>query len=232
MEEKNNNYKDELEKIERKYKRLRKSVIIVLLLILVIFLITTSYKFIILRKVADNNINVEVGDNYKITRKTKDSTSITFVKDGIYKTVSEREGDMIITNVLCDNIWHSFIEIKETSENDAFKSYYEREQEIKMELNRANLSGYFIMMYDEQAEAKVESLKILEAILTGNIEIKSTEYNGKSCYKVIYDTHYTIVDKDTFVTINDNGVEIKLERNVVTDEDIKMPDINEYKRSQ
>lgn len=232
MEEKKN-YREELEKVERKYKRLRKSVLIVLLLIIIIFLVTTSYKFVILRKVADNNINVEVGDNYKIIRTTKDSVSTTFVKDGILKTVNKMSGAMTITNVLMNNTWHSFVEVKETPENDEIKTYYyERAQETNVVLNRTNLNEYFIMMYDEQmAEAKVSSWGILQAILAGGIEIKSTEYNGKDCYKVIHDSHYMIVDKDNFTAVNDNGVEIKLEKNVVTDEDIKMPDKNEYNKA-
>lgn len=229
MEDKKN-YKEELEKIERKYKRLKKSVLIVLLFILIIFIIVTSYKFIILRKVADNNINIEVGDNYKLTRKTEESISTIFVKDGIYKTVNEMKGAMKIINVYQDNMWHSFVEVKDSSENNGMKTYYyERAQEIKMVLNRTSLSGYFIMMYDEtMVDAKVSSIGILKAILSGNMEIKSTEYNGKDCYKVIHDSNYMIVDKENFTAVNDNGVEIKLEKGVVTDEDIKMPDINEY----
>lgn len=232
MEDKKN-YKEELEKIERKYKKLRKSVLIVLLLILGMFLITTTYKFVILRKVADNNINIEVGDNYKLTRKTEETISTIFVKDNIYKTVNELIGrDMYIVNVYTDNMWHSFVEVKDSSENNGIKTYYyERAQETKIILNRTSLSGYFVMMYDEtMSDAKVSSIGILQAILSGNIEIKSTEYKGKDCYKVIHDSHYIIVDKENFIALNDNGVEIKLEKGVVTDEDIKMPDINEYNK--
>lgn len=230
MEEKKD-YKEELEKIEIKYKKLKKSVLVVLLLILIVFCISTLYKFIILRKVADNNINIDVGNNYKLTRKTDDYTSTTFVKDGIYKTVNEREGDIIITNVFADNKWHSFVEVKDSAENGKIKTYYyERNQETKMFLNRTSLSSNYMMMYDEQsASEKVGNMGILQTILAGNVEIKSTKYNEKDCYKIIHDSHYMIVDKKDFVAINDNGVEIKLEKGVVTDEEIKMPDINEYK---
>lgn len=220
MEDKKN-YKEELNKVETKYKRLRKTVLIIILLILVIVLINISYKFIILRKTVDNNININVGSNYKLTRGSEKQIVTTYVKDGIIKAIYDNkdfEHHKLITLVE-GNTFHQII----ISEQDKTYSKFENENVVPV-VNTVNLSSHFWATTDY----KVTNISLLKEILKGRIEIKNVEYNGKKCYKIIDDTIYATVDKETFRILNDNGYDCKLEIGVVTDEDIKIPDLSEY----
>lgn len=73
-------------------------------------------------------------------------------------------------------------------------------------------------------------LWILWGIISGKVGIKNIEYNNEKCVKVVSDEDYIIARKDDYRIVNDDGTDIELEIGTVTDEDIAMPNIDEYEK--
>lgn len=86
-----------------------------------------------------------------------------------------------------------------------------------------------------------EDSNSLRSILSMSIssKITSMNYHGKDCYRIdssrlVHDEQVICIDKSTGLTVrnmlpNNSTIDFYIELNVVTDEDLKVPNIEEYK---
>lgn len=217
--------KDELEKVKAQYNRyikIIKVIVIVLMIVAVILLSKTIYKFSIVYKVIQNNVWMDLGDNYKITtydEKTGDAIHIQYYKNNIKKIIDSGENESYLTS---DKWYRVSIEYKQYSiitDNIVQLLYVPKE---------SLFSGETFLN---------ERLQKVQAIKNGmNYEIGKENYNNKD-YMILY-TGYTkyYIDKDDFIIkykkSGNDFYRYEIEINVVTDEDIAIPDLSDYTKME
>lgn len=217
--------KDELEKVKAQYNRyikIIKLIITVLMIVAVILLSKTIYKFSIVYKVIQNNVWMNLGDNYKITtydEKTGDVKLIQYKKDGTKKYTSEDGNISYITS----NEWYQIM-----TDSKVYAINTDNIVQLLYVPKESLFSGETFL--NERFQKK-------QAIKNGmNYEIGKENYNNKD-YMILY-TGYTkyYIDKDDFIIkykkSGNDFYRYEIEINVVTDEDIAIPDLSDYTKME
>lgn len=204
----------------KKYRRkivLLKFLIISVIAFVLIFFGTRVYQFDIISTIYSHNVEYDVGNNYKLTQRDGRTGAITeiFYKDGISYLKLNDKG----------SFW----------ENDTTK-YMILENENKYLIvdknsppsgldSKINLGTYGLFNIDNKKD-------LLKLILTKGIDIHDEKYGDYNCYVIIFEGEKLWVDKETLFIIRDDyegqTIEYKVEANVVTNEDVKLPSLENY----
>ncbi len=217
--------KDELEKVKAQYSRyikIIKLIALVLLIIVVILLSKTIYKFSIVYRMVENNVWMDLGDNYKITtydEKTGNVKLAQYYNNDIKKIVDDSENESYLTS---DKWYCVSVEYKEYSiiTDNIVQLLYVPKESLFLQETYLN-----------------ERLQKMQAIKSGmNYDIGKENYNNKE-YVILYTDYYKYyIDKEDFIIkykkSGNDFYRYEIETNVVTDEDVKIPDLSDYTKME
>lgn len=212
---------EEVKKLKKKYKKLRNCIIIPIIIIVLIAVIVLTYNSLTIRKILKNNLSINLGDNYKYTivsysfdNPENEVETMSFHKDGVISVVLQNgKYGMIKDN---DMTYQLMYETKE---------YRALENGLLMGESINDLSTYFLIdKEDADSFGKIAEIVYKAMIFVGNEKIDGTSYyviNFLGFGEKIYINKETyLVEKSIF---EDRIMEYKLEKDVVTDEDIMLP---------
>lgn len=159
-----------------KIKKVLKWVGIVLLIIMAIILINTIRNFVIVKGLQSKIGEYKASTNYaiKLTSKVGDETQLLldyYVKDnkkaGVMNRISKDQ-----------NVKVSFFRRKITDDGEKYDVFWETPEEKTVQINT-------VCLYDAQIYNSLETDNTWQTILACTLaRIKSTECNGKKCYKI------------------------------------------------
>ena len=217
-EAKENKKIDYLKKYRRKTVIL-KVVILVIVAFVVGFVGIKTYKWKMLCKFYDNIMNYEAGNNYKITYRdgsTRETRENIF-KDGI---------KFAKLNNMC-YVWEDGTSKYMINPIDKTYLTLEKEQPPTLTFGTKVTMGT-IQIFN----ADSSNLELLGLVLTSNIDIHKEEYGDIKCYVIKYNNEKIWIDQNTLLVVRDdfNGktTEYNLQTGVVSQDDIKLPDLSEY----
>lgn len=210
----------------KKYKKkmcILKSILLIIALFAITFLGIKVYKWQLLLKLVNHNVNYDLGNNYRIVQRDGNTGNITerLYKDGISFVKFKNNSSSIWED---DN--QKYVIISKD------KKYYILDKNSPPNAldNTATLLSYLLMT----EEAPNNSLQIFLYVFTHNISISTEEYGEHKCYVVKLGESKFWIDKTSLFIIredfNKESTETTVETNTLTDEDIKLPDISEYER--
>lgn len=213
---------DYLKKYKKKM-RILKSILLIVALFAITFLGTKVYKWQLLMKFVNHNVNYDLGNNYRIIQKDGNTGNITekLYKDGISFIKFKNNNS---------SIWEDANQKYVIIHGD--KKYYilDKNSPPTGLDNTATLLSYLLMTEGSSND----SLQIFSYVFTHNISISTEKYGEHECYVVKLDESKFWVDKTSLFIIredfNKESTETTVETNTLTDEDIKLPDISEYER--
>lgn len=195
-------------------KKLLKILIIVFILTMIIVWGFFVYKVVIIKKIMDNNVEVHLGNNYKIIK--TDSSNVEEVisyKDGIMKYTGSNGKNVAIRN-------GDYAYVYSTDQDVCY--------EIGPNVAMLNPSEYAnLMMNWFMSKEDVDSyLDIVKFILSADVNLRTEVVEGKE-YIVIGDSCGSgldlYVNKETYLCEMCSGTTQRVEIGTVTDEDMKMP---------
>ena len=199
--------------MEKKKMKIWKKILIVIAVIILIYLLITLYKFSVLTKIYEKGkASNEIPNRYYYSE-TEDQIIKCWQKDGIKKMSAKRKekiGD---------------IEMWENS-NTGEKYVFWNEPE-KMYQEGGQVVIGIASMFSE-GESKYRIMMAINPALV----IYPKKYDDKQCYGIKMSTISEVVDKETgLVLYVNNGSErtYSYTFNEVTDEDVQMPNLSEYK---
>lgn len=213
---------DYLKKYKNKMHFL-KSILLIIAILVIVFLGIKLYKWQLLLKLFNHNANYDLGNNYRIIQRDGNTGSVTekLYKDGI-SFIKFKDN----TSAIWSDGSQKYIIISKD------KKYFvvDNNQPPTSLDNTVTLLSY-LLVTEENSNT---SLDILSYVFTHNISIRNEEYGEHKCYVVKLDESKFWVDKDSLFVIredfNNESTETTVETNVLTNEDIKMPDLSEYER--
>lgn len=216
--------KEELEKIKKKYKKIRNIVLTLILIIVVPIVLNITYKTIIVKRMYTVIGKTLLSKNYKMTQEFENSGTLeSYIKDGKNKTVFRHKDDVTMISYNIEDTSYTFME----NPKEGIKNYYKRELPLNYE-ETSEEEMLESMGCNKKGKFKISNA--LKIVLASKIKISNEEYKGTKCYKIKNDgeKYYSLVDKKTFEVIYQNEGERKIEYDVVTDEDMKLPNLEEY----
>lgn len=209
---------EEVKKIKSQYKKILNLVFTLLAIIIIIFTINFIRTYSKFYKILKNNIGVDLGDNYKITTYIDGDVIYTYCKNGIIKTV--RNIDKVNEIISIQTNEKSYIILEKS------KEFWDMPN-INREVNKANLMS--IMLLEEDITIK----NIVTWMITENISIEKEVYEGKKYIVLNMEMTKLWVNPETYYIEREMnfGQEFKnkIEKNVVTDKDVEIPKLEEYK---
>lgn len=203
--------------MEKRKMKLWKKVLIAILIIFIILVILAIWRYNILTDIYEKNNEKFSTSNYYYYSKTDDTIMESWKKDQITKVNLKQvngEGDV--------TIW------KNESTGEEYVFY--NKQKIYTESQGAIL-GITPAGFSLEPDANNRILIAINPI----VYIGTKEYDNKECYYVKIDEQEEYIEKETGLIIHSTS-EIG-ERNItyrfndITDEEIEMPDINQYEHS-
>ena len=203
--------------MEKRKMKLWKKVLIAILIIFIILVILAIWRYNILTDIYEKNNEKFSTSNYYYYSKTDDTIMESWKKDQITKVNLKQvngEGDV--------TIW------KNESTGEEYVFY--NKQKIYTESQGAVL-GITPAGFSLEPDANNRILIAINPI----VYIGTKEYDNKECYYVKIDEQEEYIEKETGLIIHSTS-EIG-ERNItyrfndITDEEIEMPDINQYEDS-
>lgn len=235
----------ELEKVRRKYLKLRNTILTILgiiIAIIIVILIIFLYKYFPISKILKTNVMADLGDNCKITYYHNDEKTpirIIYINDGLFKSVvpviSDAGKGAFINMGNIDGYNYIINEIDWNDEVESVKTYRkikvsdelpEWYDETKINLLEGFYSGY----------PKIRFIDVAKFIIEEKGRIEREEYNGKE-YIVLRRNKYAkaYINPETKLVEKIVGgtdqykdeINIVIEKNAVTEE-IKLPDLTEY----
>ena len=210
----------------KKYKckmRFFKSILLIIAILIIIFLGVKLYKWCLLLKLFNHNVNYDLGNNYRIIQKDANTGDVTerLYKDGISFIKFKNNNSAI----WADDSQKYIIIFKD-------KKYYivDNSQPPTGLDNTVSLLSYLMVTDGDSGN----SLNILSYVFTHYISIHTEKYGEHECYVIKVDESKFWVDKDSLFIIredfNGESTETMVETNILTNEDIKRPDISEYEK--
>ena len=203
--------------MEKRKMKLWKKVLIAILIIFIILVILAIWRYNILTDIYEKNNEKFSTSNYYYYSKTDDTIMESWKKDQITKVNLKQvngEGDV--------TIW------KNESTREEYVFY--NKQKIYTESQGAVL-GITPAGFSLEPDTNNRILIAINPI----VYIGTKEYDNKECYYVKIDEQEEYIEKETGLIIHSTS-EIG-ERNItyrfndITDEEIEMPDINQYEHS-
>lgn len=210
----------------KKYKckmRFFKSILLIIAILIIIFLGVKLYKWCLLLKLFNHNVNYDLGNNYRIIQKDANTGDVTerLYKDGISFIKFKNNNSAI----WADDSQKYIIIFKD-------KKYYivDNSQPPTGLDNTVSLLSYLMVTDGDSSN----SLNILSYVFTHYISIHTEKYGEHECYVIKVDESKFWVDKDSLFIIredfNGESTETMVETNILTNEDIKRPDLSEYEK--
>lgn len=204
--------------VKNKYKKMRRIILVILLAIILIYggnLLITALR---IQRIFINNVNIDLGNNYKYTVMNGNVQTITYHKDEI-TNVTYANGK---TGLYTDGKEYYFLsyEEKEYTRRDEIKEF------VSSSTDKMSLLNYWGTFEDDY----IHSLKnMIVLTFQSNAKFSSEIIDGQK-YEVIkmkgfgY-TWWVNADNHFIEKENMQGqiVEQKIEKNIVTDEDVKAP---------
>ena len=201
--------------MEKKKIKLWKKILILIVLILLILLVIVFYRYNILTTLQEKNYIYNEKSNCYYYSESDNTIMEYWKKDGIIKlNTRQLNGNGNITFWLNTNTNEEYIFWNEP------EKYYSEEEGVTLKRLPQG------MMFAEDAK-----VRLMMAVYPG-LYIGSQKYEGKDCYKIKIGEQEEFIEKETgLVLYSSNGENRKITYSFdcVTNEDIKMPDINEYK---
>ncbi len=207
---------EEVKIIKSKYKKMRLTILLILLTILLFSIGNLLITALQVQNILQKNVAVDLGNNYKLTR-TYDNrnTNITYYKDGIYHCVfSDHKYGLYRKD---NEIYNVMYETKEYQKSD-LEDLFVYPSYVNL-LNYLSVSKEFvgslkdIMLFVCQDNVKLHS----EVINNQNYLVTEIKASGSKWW---VNTNTYLVEKEEH---QGHIVEQKVEKNVVTDDDIKAP---------
>lgn len=210
----------------KKYKckmRFFKSILLIIAILIIIFLGVKLYKWCLLLKLFNHNVNYDLGNNYRIIQKDANTGDVTerLYKDGISFIKFKNNNSAI----WADDSQKYIIIFKD-------KKYYivDNSQPPTGLDNTVSLLSYLMVTDGDSSN----SLNILSYVFTHYISIHTEKYGEHECYVIKVDESKFWVDKDSLFIIredfNGESTETMVETNILTNEDIKRPDLSKYEK--
>lgn len=243
--------------MEKKKMKLWKKVLIVIAIILLIFIILTLRKTIILSDIDNKVTNLENRNKNIYAETTIETNSYTtklkrYIKDDIDKLVLEKTDENGEKTKIIQITYPNQRKIFTEKDNFKVMNIYDEVAPIRgSHIENTTTSSYTTIINFAYSISIPE--QILNSILT---TINSTEIDGKECYELSskYNTNFiysqngkqmkAYVEKETGLpvklveVIEENGkkseniTNYEYKFDCVTDEDIKEPDISQYKMQE
>lgn len=211
-----NDVNKELENVKSKYKKIIKIIVLLIILLIIFFSTKLIYTYNIISKILYTNYNVDLGNNYKLTvykGKDREIESITYYKNNVKKTILNNDENHVgfCTNDKIYSIW---------KDSKVYECYDNPEKDNK----KVSFINYYSLGINGPT-----SKDVWEFILYNNIKIQN-----EAEFKVIEMNPYKLwVDKETYLIkkekLWEQVREYIVEKDVVTDEDIKLIDLSDYK---
>lgn len=213
----------EAKEIKNKYKKLRNSILCVILVIVIVLLVKFIYNYNIVKKIFENNVNVNLGNNYKITKVTNDTyRQEIYYKDGDIKALYNDNNCMLWiddTAYICvyDKEEYTVVRNNETGESSLPMKPYGGGENV-------SIMGS-IAFYEEDVDSFLDIAKIM--IFT-NMNVKEEVIDNEELY--VLETGVDVkmwFNKENYSLRRElhygDVSEYKIEKGVVTDKDIKLP---------
>lgn len=212
------NKEEELKAIKAKYKKLKLIILLIIIIIVIGFIFNLLYTSIITQKIFKVNTSIDIGNNYKVTYIYNGKVNrTTYYKDNKVKTV-HFSGDVGMI----------FVNDKQYLVNFAKKQYME------LENNGVNISNVETNLIQHIAidEQYVNSLgNIIKIVLADNVKLRTEKDKNQKEYlaleiknsgiKLLVNKENYLVEKEIS---NGSTQEIKIEKDVVADEDVLSPE--------
>jgi len=212
--------KPEKKKKKSKVGSAIKTIILFALLLLAIFIVCTFLQWNLVCRIFDANTQIDLGNNYKLTTEYEGenpSTSVKIYKDGVSVYQLGQTGF-----IWTDNTKTYIVLTKE-------KQYFAVENGVPMTDASSTTT---VPTYEIFADK--DKTTLLQDVLLGRIQIETEEFEGQACYIVTSEHEKVFVNKETMQIIRDesNGqvVETKIEKDIITDKDVALPDLSKYTR--
>lgn len=211
---------------------MKNKILIVFLTILFLFVVVKTRELLILNNIHNSIENFKRENNrYYFTTIKKDNTERVneiYLKNNLLK--------VIIKN----NSLGEYCECKNLDTEEVYSYNFSNqtkfENEVEFQENMLiGLPNFFMNMYKNN--------RINISQLLGVYYILPTTYDNKACYKISTTSEIIIIDKETYLPLyssskivnSNNGNDVtesiyKFEVNTVTDEDVQLPNLEEYEK--
>lgn len=218
------NNQEELEKVKKQYNnyiKIIKIICVIILIVLGIILIKNIYRFVIVNKIVNANVCVDLGDNYKVTFydiETNQKNYILYYKNNIKKENTE----------------------------DCQTFYTPKGMYVFFETNKVysfNSDDVFILMSSLKnnfltsemfADERILKLNVIKSMMNKKYKIGKEEFQGEEYVTLDRGYYKYWLEKENYILkfkkTADKIEKIEIEKNVVTDEDIALPNLNEYEK--
>ena len=215
---KEKNKEEELKTIKTKYKKLKLAILLVIIIIVISFIFNLLYTSIVTQKIFKSNTSIDIGDNYKAT----------YLYDGKVNRIVYYKDNKVKTVHLSGDVGMIFVNDKQYLVNFAKKQYME------LENNGVNISNVETNLIQHIAidEQYVNSLgNIIKIVLADNVKLRTEKDKNQKEYlaleiknsgiKLLVNKENYLVEKEIS---NGSTQEIKIEKDVVVDEDVLSPE--------
>lgn len=212
------NKEEELKAIKAKYKKLKLIILLIIIIIVIGFIFNLLYTSIITQKIFKVNTSIDIGDNYKAT----------YLYDGKVNRIVYYKDNKVKTVHLSGDVGMIFVNDKQYLVNFAKKQYME------LENNGVNISNVETNLIQHIAidEQYVNSLgNIIKIVLADNVKLRTEKDKNQKEYlaleiknsgiKLLVNKENYLVEKEIS---NGSTQEIKIEKDVVADEDVLSPE--------
>ncbi len=212
------NKEEELKTIKTKYKKLKLAILLVIIIIVISFIFNLLYTSIVTQKIFKSNTSIDIGDNYKAT----------YLYDGKVNRIVYYKDNKVKTVHLSGDVGMIFVNDKQYLVNFAKKQYME------LENNGVNISNVETNLIQHIAidEQYVNSLgNIIKIVLADNVKLRTEKDKNQKEYlaleiknsgiKLLVNKENYLVEKEIS---NGSTQEIKIEKDVVVDEDVLSPE--------
>lgn len=241
-DKKSKDFVDFAKKYNKKFKHMKFFIIFILLLVIITFTVSTTRKYLILSNCYEKLYNVREANNYHYRIDG-------YSEDAIYSQEIYRKDDkyLYICSVYDKNNHKVIYPMDMILYYDGQKTYWYSEDDV------SNTKVYFTTDYNKFEDLLVPEKQNFSEILLRSIfsRINTEIVNGKECYRIIpssivnsekfsFGNNIQYIDKDTGIPLRSistnasntyNGMsEHSIEFNTVTDEDLVVPNVEEYKQ--
>ena len=209
---------EEVKVIKKQYKKMRNIILICLSIFIILFAIKFLHDFVIIHKVLKVNY-ADLGDNYKITfyENQLQTPRYIYYKDGITKYLLPNAPSNIVI----------------TKDGYLYVIQTEKKTYTKFENVLGNSKGVSLSYMSFGVDMDIQH--ILQFMILERCKVSKEEYKNQNyitlqfgMYKMWINPTTYYVEKEIF---SGQVTEKVIEKNVVTEEDIKMPNLEGYTES-
>lgn len=213
--EKIKNTDEEVKIVKSKYKKMRRIILLIILLIILAYVGNLVITTLRIQHVLQSNVGIDLGNNYKITRYDNGNINTVYYKNGIF------------SNVFANGKYGMY-----KKNNEVFQVMYESKQYKKIDFGNFfdNSTSVNLLNYLGIEKEYLSSLKnMLVFVYQANVKFSSEVIDNQKYFVIEMKAfgEKLWVNADTYLIEKENMdgqiIEQKIEKNVVTDEDIKAP---------